>query len=79
MDVEDRIRADFTAEDPALVDPFDAYINDQKAQGRTFDRRAIVTECDEFLRPPGVTDKQLKAEIEATLRECDGDRRSKLD
>jgi hypothetical protein len=79
MDVEDRIRADFTAEDHALVDPFDAYINDQKAQGRTFDRCPIVTEFYEFHRPPGVTDEQRKAEIEATLRECDGDRRSKMD
>jgi hypothetical protein len=79
MSVNDRIRADFTAADDELVDPFEAYIREQEADGRVFDRHETVTEFYEWHRPDGVTDEGLDAEIEAALAECDDYRRSKMD
>jgi hypothetical protein len=78
-DVNDRIRADFTASDRALAAPFEAFISDQQADGRVFDRREMVTEFYEWHRPDGVTDEELDAEIKAALAEAANYLRSKMD
>ena len=77
--IDDRIRAGFTAEDRALADPVRAFIRDQKAGGRVFDRREMVTEFYGWHRPDGVTDEELDAEIEAALAEAAEYRQSKMD
>lgn len=78
MTIEDRIRADFTDIDLALTVEFEAFIRDQQAQGRLFDRRAMLTEFFEW-HTPDLTDDQLDAEVTAAMQDAATLRRSKLD